>query len=425
VRKKELTHSDVFNEIVWKGIWFTYIGIFLLLSIIYFPLFIWKKVKRNPILRNAPKTILVLKFGHIGDTILTLPVLKTLKETFSKSTIVFIVGSWAKEVMVNSPFVDKFIVFDDPFYNRRLLTEPNIFKKLQLIHPQEILNLFITIRYLHCDVVFDLNGTFNSFIYTYLSGAKHLIGYDPQGIGYLLDAKVQSSEDKQDVDRCLDVIRLFGVKTDITAPFIFSSPQAKLYAETYLKQNNIHETDLLVGIHPGAPFIPRRWPKERFAKLADSLIHKYDAKIIYFGGEDEVNLVTSILHLMEKPAFNLVGKTTIHESIALIERCTFFICNDSSLMHIAALLNIPVVALFGPGQYPLFAPYNEFSVVIREDVGCNPCNESSAVWRNMCKRGRAYCMEAIPLQKVLQIIEQQILNIIPKPLNEKKYNKSS
>ncbi len=123
---------------------------------------------------------------------------------------------------------------------------------------------------------------------------------------------------------------------------------------------------------------------------------------------------------MERPAFSLVGKTTIRESIALIERCNFFVCNDSSLMHIAALLNIPVIALFGPGQYPLFAPYNEFSVVVREDVGCNPCNESAAVWRKMCKRGRVYCMEAITIQKVLQIISQKISKINKNSFNENK-----
>jgi heptosyltransferase-2 len=406
--EERLTSSDVLNEIVWKGIWFSYISVFLLLSIICFPLFIWKKFNRNPIKSKKPKTILVLKFGHIGDTILTLPVLKALKESFSSSMIVFIVGSWAKEVMVDSPFVDKFIIFDDPFYNRRLLTETNILKKLQMIRLQEIIKLLITIRHLHCDVVFDLNGTFNSLIYTYLSGAKHLIGYDPRGIGYLLDDKVQPIEHKQEVDRCLDVIRIFGGKTEIKGPFIFTSDKDKIYAETYLQKNNLHEDNLIVGIHPGAPFIPRRWPKERFAKIADILIQKYNAKIIYFGGKDELDLVTSILHLMEGSAFNLVGKTTIRESIALIERCNLFICNDSSLMHIAALLNTPVIALFGPGQYPLFAPYNEFSVVVREDVGCNPCNESAAVWRKMCKRGGAYCMEAITIQKVLHIIGQKI-----------------
>jgi heptosyltransferase-2 len=415
-----LTSSDVFNEIVWKTIWLTYIGLFLFFSIICFPLFIWKKFNRNPIKNKKPKTILLLKFGHIGDTILTLPVLKALKENFSSSTIVFIVASWAEEIMVNSPFVDKFIIFDDPFYNRRVLTELNIPKKLQMIRLQKILKFLITIRNLHCDVVFDLNGTFNSLIYTYLSGAKHLIGYDPQGIGYLLDDKVQPTEDKQIVDQCLDVIRILGVKTDVQGPFIFSSNKDKLYAQTYFQQNNIHEDDLIVGIHPGAPFIPRRWPKERFAKIADILVKKYNAKIIYFGGKDEVDLVTSILSLMEKPAFSLVGKTTIRESIALIERCNFFICNDSSLMHIAALLNIPVIALFGPGQYPLFAPYNEFSVVVREDVGCNPCNESAAVWRKMCKRGRVYCMEAITIQKVLQIISQKISKINKNSFNENK-----
>jgi hypothetical protein len=104
-----------------KGIWFVYISIFLVLSICYFPLFIWKKFKNNPLPYTKPKTILILKFGHIGDTILTLPVLKALKQQFRNTTNVFIVGSWAKEIMVHSPFVDKLIVFDDPLILMALL----------------------------------------------------------------------------------------------------------------------------------------------------------------------------------------------------------------------------------------------------------------------------------------------------------------
>lgn len=406
-----MTGNDLLNEIFWKVIWLIYIGMFWLLSFLYLPLILLKKFRKEPIEIKKLETILVLKFGHIGDTVLTLPVLKALKESFPRVQIVFVVASWAKEVLLNSPYVDKLIVFDDPFDNRIILTEPNIVRKLKRIHLQEILKFIIMIRSLNCDVVFDLNGTYRSFIFTYLSGAKHKIGYDWQGVGYLLDAKVKHTEDKEEVQRCFDVIRTLGVNTDVKGPFIFLSGRDRLQAEKYLKDINVHENELLIGIHPGAPFIPRRWPMERFAKVADELDQKFGAKIIFFGGSDEVDLVDNIIELMEKPAFNLAGKTTIRQTMAVIERCNLFICNDSSLMHIAAMLNIPIIALFGPGRYPQFAPYNEDSVVIREDVGCNPCNEGSAVWRKMCKRGKAFCMDAITIQKVLKIVEELINKI--------------
>ena len=406
-----MTGDDLSNEIFWKGIWFIYLSVFWILSLLYLPLILWKKFRKEPLKVKKAETVLVLKFGHIGDAVLTLPVLKALKECFPSAQLVFVVGSWAKEVMLDSPFVDRLIVFDDPFDNRVLLTETNIVRKLKRIHLQEIMKVLITIRSLQCDVVFDLNGTFRSFIFTYLSGAKHMIGYDWQGIGYLLDAKVKHSEDKQEVYRCFDVIRILGANTDVKGPFMFPSDEERMFAEKYLKQNSIHNSELLIGIHPGAPFIPRRWPKERFAKVADELDQKYGAKVIFFGGHDEVGLVNNIIRLMEKTAISLTGKTTIRQTMAIIERCDLFICNDSSLMHIAAMLNIPVIALFGPGQYQLYAPYNEESIVIREDVGCNPCNEGSAVWRKMCKRGRAYCMEAITIQKVMNAIEEQITKI--------------
>jgi len=406
-----LSIDDLSNEIFWKGIWLLYISIFWSLSLLYIPLFLLKKFTREPLEVNELKKILVLKFGHIGDTVLTLPVLKALKEGFPSAQIVFVIGSWAKEVILDSPFVDKVIVFDDPFDNRIILTDPNIIRKLKRINLKDVMKFINTIRSLNCDFIIDLNGTYRSFIFTYLSGAKYKIGYDWQGVGYLLDAKVQHSEDKQEVQRCFDVIRILGVNTDIKGPFIFPSEKDRMFVDKYLKEINIHESELLIGIHPGAPFIPRRWPKERFAKLADKLIQKYGAKVIFFGGKDEVELVNNIIQLMEKKAINLAGKSTVRQTIAMMERCDLFICNDSSLMHIAAMLNIPIIALFGPGKYPQFAPYNEDSIVIREDVNCNPCNEGSAVWRKMCKRGKAYCMEAITIQRVLKIVEEQINKI--------------
>jgi lipopolysaccharide heptosyltransferase II len=221
--------------------------------------------------------------------------------------------------------------------------------------------------------------------------------------------------DKQDVCRCFEVIRILGANTDVKGPFLFPTEKDRMFVEKYLKDNSVSEGELLIGIHPGAPFIPRRWPKERYAEVADQLIQKYGATVVFLGGRDEIGLVDTIMRMMKEKALNLTGSTTIRQAIALIERCSLFIGNDSSLMHIAAMLNVPVIALFGPGRYPIFAPYGDNNVVIREDVGCNPCNESSAVWRTTCKRGKAYCIEAISTQKVLRVIQdfmkQQVENM--------------
>jgi len=256
------------------------------------------------------------------------------------------------------------------------------------------------------DLVIDFRGDFASLLVAYMCGATYSVGYNIRGKGILLTVKLKVQKNKHEIERCLDVVRAIGANTKNRNPILIISDEDRSFAQNFLELNGISKKDLVIGIHPGAPFPPRRWPKERFAQVADELMKRHKAKIIFFGSPDEVWLTNEIIGLMKEKPINAAGKTTIKKLAALIRKCDLFIGNDSSPMHIAAAMKVPVIALFGPGEYPRFAPYGEGHVVIRKVLKCSPCEQY--MYGDKCKRGIAYCMNAITVQEVMRAAEKLI-----------------
>ncbi len=99
---------------------------------------------------------------------------------------------------------------------------------------------------------------------------------------------------------------------------------------------------------------------ERYRELARRLVHELGAEIILIGGPDDAALNEQLLEGLDVPMgaiTNLAGKTSIGQVAAQFERCTLFIGNDSSPMHLAAAVGIPVIAIFGPTSPREYGPY--------------------------------------------------------------------
>ena len=103
---------------------------------------------------------------------------------------------------------------------------------------------------------------------------------------------------------------------------------------------------------------------------------------------------------MDRPPIDLVGKTTVAEALALVSMCALFLSNDSGLMHVAAALNIPQVALFCSTDPQKTAPLNDRAVVIHpEQISCTPC------FKRSCPEDLE-CMKAISVDEVATAAEQ-------------------
>lgn len=116
-----------------------------------------------------------------------------------------------------------------------------------------------------------------------------------------------------------------------------------------LKKMGYSEEKIAVGIHPGCKetWAFKRWPAQRFADLISQLGKRENMQIVLFGGPDEIDLADNIIQETTITPLNLVGKLNLEETICAISFCRMFISNDSGLLHLATVFEVPVIGLYG------------------------------------------------------------------------------
>jgi heptosyltransferase II len=133
----------------------------------------------------------------------------------------------------------------------------------------------------------------------------------------------------------------------------------------------------VIGLHPGSAVLKnhsfRRWEPEKFAGLARILIDKLNAKILLFGGPEELDLKKSINNLINSPGSVIIETDNLAQSAALIKRCNLFVSNDSSLMHVASAMQRKIVAVIGPTNPHYIHPWKTEYKIVSLNLECSPC----------------------------------------------------
>jgi heptosyltransferase-2 len=137
----------------------------------------------------------------------------------------------------------------------------------------------------------------------------------------------------------------------------------------FTKQFELAENRPAVGFCPGAEFGPaKRYPHYHYAKVAEKLIAQGYAVRLFGSAKDEAvgeQIRTALPSELQRYCVNLAGQTSLNEAVDLIADCQAIVSNDSGLMHIAAALNKPLVALYGPTSPQYTPPLSEKAVIIR------------------------------------------------------------
>jgi heptosyltransferase II len=139
-------------------------------------------------------------------------------------------------------------------------------------------------------------------------------------------------------------------------------------------QSTSRKAQNLFGLCPGAEYGPaKRWLPERFAEVAASVSNGSDAKWILFGTKNDAGVGETIAAQLGDKCVNRIGQTTLDELVAELRTCRAVLTNDTGTMHLAALLGLPVIAIFGSTEPQLTGPLGDGHAVIRHHVECSPC----------------------------------------------------
>ena len=122
---------------------------------------------------------------------------------------------------------------------------------------------------------------------------------------------------------------------------------------------------------------------------------------VIFGGGRDVELRERCRELFPAGTIDLVGKCNLRVSMAVLERCTAYIGNDSGIMHLAAAVGLPLVAIFGPTSPQRFGPWSRSARVVSNGFPCSPCRLKFFTECEPSPQGRPRCLESISVQQVL------------------------
>ncbi len=327
------------------------------------------------------KNILVIRLWTIGESILTLPTIHALRKKFPKAKISVLVTKRSKSIFVGNRDVDEII--DLGTSNMRL------FRKF--------------------DLAIDTEPYFrmSSLLAFYL--AKKRIGFSHGLRSLMYTDKVRFNDKQHAVLTFLDLSKVVGayyVPNKLIKLHV--SDKNKKTAADYLKKAGIRKNDFLVGICPGAAESAkyRMWPLARFAQLADELVEKHKAKIVFV--EKNKDVIRKVQDLMKQNSFDSNG-FNVKQAIALIERCSLFISNDTGLMHIAAAQGVKTIGLFGPNTPIRYGPYSQDNATLYHKTWCSPCvNTHKGSFPACFNEEFQKCMKLITVEEVLKAVKQKI-----------------
>lgn len=311
-----------------------------------------------PASHESVTRILVIKFRHHGDMLLITPVVNTLQDAWPAAKIDVLLYEETRPMLASNPSVHHIYAIDKAWKKQG--------KRHQLSQEWALLK---TLRNQHYDLVINLSDQWRSAIITRFTGAKTRLGFDfpkrQHPLWRTLHTALVTTEGHNDlhtVEQNLSLLaplHLVRLNTRVTMAFS-DSDREKVAALTQHMRNYI-------VVQPTSRWFFKCWDESKFAATLSAL-HAQGHNIILTSGpaENEKAMIETILSKMESTehVLSLAGQLTLPQLGALIAQAKLFIGVDSVPMHMAAALQTPCIALFGPSKLTFWRPWQVNGEVI-------------------------------------------------------------
>lgn len=297
----------------------------------------------------------------IGDAIMSLPAVAAVHDAFPENPLIIVARDYLADLYDHIPGVE------------RVLAIPN------RAGPSE---LAASIRQLRCEHFTSgllLTNSFHSALLFHLGGITRTTGYARDGRSWLLARRIPCRDDHaHHRDYYLRLAEAFTNRPAAAAPpRLVVTAAERAASRQRLSDFGVAADSFLIGISPAAAYGPAKaWPADRFRELIKRLVtDEPRCRVLLFGSEKERLQIEAIVAQLKTHTVNLSGRMSLRESLAAIAQCRLFVANDSGLMHAAAALDVPLVAIFGPTRpertSPL-TPAHKLRLLVRPS-GCAPC----------------------------------------------------
>ncbi|MDH3310196.1 MAG: lipopolysaccharide heptosyltransferase II [Gammaproteobacteria bacterium] len=328
---------------------------------------------------------LIVGPSWIGDMVLAQSLFRTIKQRHPDSQLDVLAPSWTHPLLARMPEVDEAVVA--PFVHGRL----DLSARLRLGRE---------LRTRHYDHAMVLPNSLKSALVPFLARARVRTGYTGEfRYGLLNDARrLDRNKLPRTVDRFVALALAPGEKLpEIPSPRLIAN--ADKARDALRRLNRVPPAAPVLGLCPGAEYGPaKRWPAEYFAAVAKSKLAE-GWEVWLFGSDKDRPETTIVQTLTQGRCFDLGGQTSLAEAIDLLSLTSAIVTNDSGLMHVAAALERPVVALYGSSDPRHTPPMTPKASVLSLGLSCSPCFERE------CPLGHLNCLRQLKPERVLAALK--------------------
>ncbi len=331
--------------------------------------------------RFRMKKALIVAPSWIGDTIMAQPLFARLQADMPDLQIDALAPSWVAPVLRRMPQINQ--IFDSPFGHGQLSL------KLRWRLGRELAQH----KY---DAVYVLPNSLKSALIPFLAGIPRRVGFTGESRYGLIN--VHHRLDKTALPQMIERFAVLAeppgtpLRKPISFPVIRSTAEDQEKTLTALK---LQRPEKVVAFCPGAEYGPaKRWPAEHFATLSKSLAQQ-GYSIWLFGSAKDHAIAAEISEQANGTTTNLCGTTSLDQAIDLLALANLVVCNDSGLMHVAAALDRPIVALYGSSSPGFTPPLSNQADVISLNLECSPC------FKRECPLGHLDCLNKLLPEQVL------------------------
>ncbi|MCX7965917.1 MAG: glycosyltransferase family 9 protein [Syntrophorhabdaceae bacterium] len=345
---------------------------------------------------QTEKKVLVVRLSSLGDVLMTIPAVFSIKDAFPTTHISWLVEGPVSDFLSYQRKIDRIIKFPRGELSLEL-KKGNIFKAIKKI------GVFLKeLRAAEFDFILDFHGIIKSVILSRLSRGKKIIGFGEKyakELSYLFYDIVIDGEDRRlhKVDRNMLIARYLGSKSDVPEIKLNVPAHYHEYIDDFFKTQGL--TGDVFAVNPfsssGSGF--KRWDFKNYAILIRRISDELRAKTLILWGPGEFKEANRLKEEAGKYAY-LACPTDISQLYALLQRVKVYISGDTGVMHLAAFAGTPVVAIFGPTDHKVNAPYGSKSITVRKDVPCSPCKKKNCTERK--------CLEVITVDDVFNAVKE-------------------
>jgi heptosyltransferase-2 len=324
--------------------------------------------------------VLCVRFSSIGDVLLTTPLIRALKRRHPDAELVFVTKQAMAPLVANNP---------------------NLSQVIALGADERITDLAARLRRLAPTHGLDLHGSLRSAVLRMLVRCRWS-GYSKRKLARttLIASKIDIYGRHVPVaERYFEAARAFDVRPDGEPPEFFLGLAAQERAARWLAERGV-DARPLAAVAPGAAHATKRWPVEHWRLLVQQL-RRMGYAIVAVGGPDDRELCRQLGDIP-----NAAGEFSLQETGACLARARVLVSGDTGVMHMAAGVATPVVALFGPTVEAFgFFPYTRRAVVIERQMRCRPC---SAMGTERCPLGHHRCLADIMPEQVVAAVQKLV-----------------